>query len=387
MTPLFMQPNVRVGLCENGGFGLSPQGPYNVQASEDSIVYTPVSPHSRMMVKGMTRGHNFHWQQKRDLLFRGTLIFRRGSTSSQLINVLPVEDYLESVISSEMSADAPDEYLKAHAVISRSWLMRILQKQAHDFPELPATEGEYISFTQNDLHSDFDVCADDHCQRYQGVSEAGERAINAVKATRGQVLIDTSGLIADCRFSKCCGGRTELFSAAWNDIDLPYLPAAPDPYCDPSALTAQEREALAACLKDYDSATDYYRWEEIVPKELISVNLKKYLNINLGEILELRPIETGYSGRIVKLEIRGTKGDIIIGKELTIRRILSTSHLKSSAFQVSPYPDGFMLTGRGWGHGVGLCQTGAAVMAIRGFKFEEILQHYYPTTKLASIYD
>ncbi len=380
------EPNVRVGLCEDSPFGLKPEGEFQISASDSQIIYTPAAPNAEMLVKGMTIGHNFHWQQKRDLRFKGAFIVMRKQDKSCLINVIKAEEYLKSVICSEMSADAPLEYLKAHAVISRSWLMRILSGTTHKASDSPC-QTELISWTQNDLHKDFDVCADDHCQRYQGIADLNELAAQAVEETRSLVLTTTEGEIADTRFSKCCGGHTERFSTAWDNIDLPYLPAQVDPHCNPEQLTDNERLLLRKCLRDYDAETSFYMWDCDVPRELIRSNIIRKYGRDIGSIQSITPLERGESGRISRLRIEGTQDTVVVGKELTIRSLLSTTHLYSSAFDVLTGSDGFHLRGRGWGHGVGLCQTGAAVMAIRGATAREILSFYFPNTHLSSLYD
>lgn len=380
------EPLVRVGLCEDSGFGLHPEGPYDVNASENQIVYTPLSPDSRMKVSGITIGRGFHWESKHTFRYRGSIILSRNCGKSLLVNALKAEEYLQSVISSEMSPDAPAEYLKAHAIISRSWLLQILSGAKRPETAENYEAGHIITYTQNEAHTGFDVCPDDHCQRYQGIDAINPAALRAVMDTRGNVLT-FRGEIADARFSKCCGGITERFSTCWNNLDYPYLPAKEDPYCDPSALSPQLSAGLRRCLKNYDADTSYYRWEKTVPKELIRQNLRKQHNLNLGEIISLEPLSRGDSGRIHRLRIIGSKGSVIIGKELTIRRLLSDSHLYSSAFEIEKTSAGFLLRGRGWGHGVGLCQTGAAVMALRGMTCREILSFYYPGTSLTKIYD
>jgi len=340
-----------------------------------------------MRVSGVVIGRGFHWEQKRDLTYSGTMILRRTHTSSVLINAIKAEEYLKSVISSEMNVGAPLEYLKAHAIISRSWLMRIISATEPRMSEHISEPGRVLSYTQSDRHRLYDVCCDDHCQRYQGISAINSRVDDAVALTRGLVLTDADGRIADARFSKCCGGHTELFSTAWHDTDYSYLPAQEDPWCNPAILTDSERVALRHCLKDYDCDTDYYRWHVHVPASLIERNLREIYGQSIGSITTLEAEERGPSGRIRVLRVHGTDGVVTIGKELAIRRLLSESHLYSSAFTVTPTQDGFELHGRGWGHGVGLCQTGAALMAIRGHSAADILNFYYPVTNITSLYD
>lgn len=383
-------PLVQVGLCENVPFGLHPHGDYDINASEDTIIYTPVSSDSYMEVRGVTIGCGFHWQQKCDLHYKGVMRLSRDTKTGQntLINILPVEDYLKSVISSEMDARALPEYLKAHAIISRTWLMRILSNPKKKTPDLRINDNtRIITFTQHDSHDNYDVCADDHCQRYQGITDINEAAVNAVDATKGIVLTDNDGEIIDARFSKCCGGHTEKFSVAWDDIDYDYLCSKPDPYCNPESLSDAEHLQLYKFIKDFDRNTPYYKWDLFVPDTLIRQNLSNEYGIDIGEITGMTPVKTGESGRIQELLIIGSYGRIIIGKELAIRRLLSSSHLYSSAFKARRETGGFHLDGYGWGHGVGLCQLGAATMAIRGYSAAQILEFYYPNTLLSSIYD
>ncbi len=382
------EPIVRVGLCENEAFGLNPVGSFQINASENQITYTPLSHDSHMEVSGMTIGRCFHWQSRCTLRYNGVFMFSKDENgNSRLVNLIKAEEYLKSVISSEMNPDAPSEYLKAHAIISRSWLMRIL----HHTSILPSLNSKtpqgLISYTQNDAHSFFDVCADDHCQRFQGIDPINDQACMAVRDTHSLILVDTDGRIADTRFSKCCGGTTELFSTAWNDIDFSYLPAKDDPYCDPSILSAEEKTALHKCLKDYDASTSYYRWQTHIDSALIRQNVISLYGEDPGEILALYPLLTGPSGRIREIHIEGSLCSCNIGKELMIRKILSHTHLLSSAFTIHPDAGGFTLRGKGWGHGVGLCQTGAAVMALRGYTCNEILEFYYPGTRIISYYD
>ncbi|MBP5539370.1 MAG: SpoIID/LytB domain-containing protein, partial [Bacteroidales bacterium] len=322
------------------------------------------------------------------------------------------EDYLLSVIASEMSAEAPLELLKAHAVISRSWVLRMKQGLSSSEggalrADLP-WERDYEKWYGGGSHRFYDVCADDHCQRYQGLTRlqgtALEKARLAVSRTAGQVLVqpdnrpDTECVICDTRFYKCCGGRTELFSTCWEEEDKPYLASVEDPYCAQATS-----EILAQVLNDYDVATrDWYQWEERCSREEISRLIAQKSGYDIGTLHYIKPLETGPSGRHKRIALCGDKRSLIVGKELEIRRLLSPSHLKSSAFEVS-YEDAagrpvelkideegnlqtdwsrLVLRGKGWGHGVGLCQIGAAVMASQGFDYKQILAFYYPGSQL-----
>jgi SpoIID/LytB domain protein len=366
---------------------------------------------------GLTRvcnlliGKDFHWQQRLSIVVEGDLI-RIAPTAEgiSVINELPLERYVASVIGSEMSAAAPREFLKAHAVISRSGAARKIAiengklKIENCHPAGGETGESIISWQGTESHEGFDVCSDDHCQRYQGVSAlaraiengkwkiengySAKRADEIVKETEGLVLVDREGEIADTRFSKCCGGMTELFSTCWEDTDPHYLVSKPDPWCDLSGMSDAERETfMQTAFKDYDRGTDFYHWESETDAEAVGRRLRERFGCDLGEIRELTPKERGGSGRIKLLEIEGSKGKILLGKELSIRRLLSDTHLYSSAFDIVRDGKRFKITGRGWGHGVGLCQIGAANMARAGHTFEEILEFYYPGTRLKKIED
>ena len=346
---------------------------------------------------GVTIGVDFHWERKVTQKFAGTLKFIVDGGKVTAVNIVGVEDYLLSVISSEMKASAGLEFLKAHAVISRSWVMaQVEHRQSHvsrtPGPSCPVSEpvegaGEYIKWFDHDDHTLFDVCADDHCQRYQGLTMAvGDTVRKAVDQTWGLVLT-SEGKICDARFSKCCGGRMELFSTCWEDKDYPYLQPLPDTadcveggdvFCD-----TKDEKILSQVLNDYDLETrDFYRWRTEYSRTEVSDLVRRRSGMDFGTIRDLVPVERGPSGRLKRLKVVGDKKTMIIGKELIIRRWLSDSHLKSSAFEVHWDGDHLTLDGSGWGHGVGLCQIGAAVMAAKGYSFDRILLHYYPGSTL-----
>ena len=371
---------------------------------------------------GVTIGKQFHWERKVDQKFAGRLKFIVENGMVTAVNIVGVEDYLLSVISSEMRASASLEFLKAHAVISRSWLMAIVSHRgAERKPPAFVTDAamkirteaslvtfldsvrnsgkvidreagkevpEFISWQDHEDHSRFDVCADDHCQRYQGLTMAvGENVRKAVDQTWGEVLT-YGGEICDARFSKCCGGIMEEFHSCWEDKEVPYLQALPDtPGHDPAKepfCKNPPAEILSQVLNDYDLETkDFYRWSVTYEKGELSELISRRSGHMIGELEELVPLERGKSGRITKLKVVGSAYSMVVGKELAIRRILSESHLKSSAFDVSrPDAEHFTLSGKGWGHGVGLCQIGAAVMAARGYGYKDILDHYYPGAEI-----
>lgn len=390
MTPFFFsEPLVRVALCEDTSFGLHPQGTYHVDASENVITYQPLGDDAHMNVRGIRIGRDFHWDRECDLSYAGVIQVVKEGSRTLLLDILKAESYLESVVGSEMNPHAPEEFVKAHAVIARSWLMRQMSSSRTPAPAEPCVSpgGRCVTWTQASAHKGFDVCCDDHCQRYQGLGAVSATSRRAVEQTRGLVLTDADGEIADTRYSKCCGGITELFSTCWEDKDYPYLVAVSDPFCHPDRLHA----ALARhphLLKDYDMLTsDYYEWRREVTASEVAVNLRSRFGGDVGDVTDLVPLVTGPSGRVRELLVRGTGGEIVIGKELSIRRLLSSTHLYSSAFTVRKNGQVFVLEGRGWGHGVGLCQIGAAVMAVEGFRCEEILARYYPNTRISRLYD
>ena len=310
------------------------------------------------LLKNVRIGIGFHWDRKEDQEFEGELTIRNNPDGTQTaINTLDLEDYLTSVISSEMSADSPMELLKAHAVISRSWAIRAIEHPNHD---------------------GFDVCADDHCQRYEGLRRRNERAVEAVRGTAGQVLT-YDGRICDCRYYKCCGGRTEVWRTCWEDIDVPYIQSVECPYCG----RVSER-TLRLVLNDYDQETkDFHDWRvTYTDDELDEIINARYPGI--GHVTALGPLHRGASGRIDRLQIVGTQRTETIGKELNIRYALSRTCLYSSWFDVSHNNGQWTLTGHGWGHGAGLCQIGAAQMAAEGHSHEEILAFYYAGTRLST---
>lgn len=337
-------------------------------------------------VENLLIGEGFHWQRSMRAIMKGrfeTLTPRQGNI--RITNILPLEQYIESVVASEMNPNAPLEFLKAHAVISRSWALRKvmgLHGECRHGEEQGA--GIRIGWEESDDHTGFDVCSDDHCQRYQGMPpEHAARACDAVKATRGVVLTDADGNVADARFSKCCGGMTEIFSTCWADRDYPYLVSKADPWC-----ATPGRTVLETVLKDYDSeTTDFHDWETAVDAAEIAQRLKEKYNACIGDITDIKACDRGPSGRIKTLTLTGDRGSITIGKELAIRRLLAADCLKSSWFDVRKEGTSFRLSGHGWGHGVGLCQIGAAAMAAAGHDFRSILDFYYPTASLNRIYE
>ena len=380
------------------------------------------------ILHGVTIGVNFHWERKEDQKFAGALKIIVEDGHLTAVNVVGVEDYLLSVISSEMSATASEEFLKAHAVISRSWVMaQIAASRRTRKVEMPegvnnvptlisyldsiwankekvdqGSEIEYVKWYDHDDHRHFDVCADDHCQRYQGLTRAtGTTVRKVIDSTWGQVL-KYDGELCDARFSKCCGGVMEKFSTCWSDKDMPYLQPLADapghiainPDCEEAKCfcDTQDKEILGQVLNNYDQETvDFYRWKVEYGRQELSELIARRSGYNLGIIQKLEPLERGESGRIYKLRIVGSEKTLTVGKELEIRRLLSESHLKSSAFEVEYLASGetvtwdcqwdtLVLHGKGWGHGVGLCQIGAAVMASQGYTYTEILTHYYPGT-------
>lgn len=411
------------------------RGEQTVECSEGGILwngnlyreltFTPQENKASFSLYDVTIGIKFHWERQETQIFSGTLKLVVEEEKITAINVLPVEDYLISVISSEMNASASPEFLKASAVISRSWLYAQIEKRKqlsnHDrgFFSFSKSDGELIRWYDREDHTIFDVCADDHCQRYQGITRASNEAVvEAVKATRGQIL--TSGDdICDARFSKCCGGATEEFEYCWEDKHLSYLtsirdiapenlsgirPALPDLTREeeaekwirsnpPSFCHTEDEEILRQVLNDYDrETTDFYRWRVEYTQDELSGLIAENLKTDFGSILDLIPVERGRGGHISRLKIVGTQETLVIGKELEIRRVLSRTHLFSSAFVVDKedlhdgIPGRFVLHGAGWGHGVGMCQIGAAVMGAKGYRYDEILKHYYDGITIRKVY-
>ncbi len=403
-------------------FVVSPNQKVIWQGKEfDQVEFNPNVDNASFEVRDVIIGVNFHWERRENQRFIGALKIIVEHGKLYIVNILPAEEYLKSVISSEMSATARLEFLKAHAVISRSWLLAQIDKTktlAHSgekYNSCTRTDDELIRWYDREDHLNFDVCADDHCQRYQGITRQTTPTVcDAVEATRGLVLIDNDGKYCDARFSKCCGGVFEEFESCWEPHHYHYLEAVrdgkdernfpdlrneenarewilsrPDAYCN----TADER-ILSQVLNNYDQEThDFYRWTVEYTQDELSKLIAERSGIDFGLIKALEPVERGTSARLIRLRIVGTKRTMVIGKELEIRRTLSTSHLYSSAFIVENgaddergVPSSFTLRGAGWGHGVGLCQIGAAVMSDNGCDFKEILAHYFPGSKLETLY-
>ena len=374
-------------------------GPQTVEFSEGGILwrgtqyrnltFTPQADDASFELQDVTIGVNFHWERQQVQTFEGTLRIVVEADKIVAINELPVERYLASVISSEMSATASPEFLKAHAVISRSWLLAQMEKRrqhengADNFFSFIKKDDELIRWYDRDDHTIFDVCADDHCQRYQGIVHARNSHVEeAISQTRGQILT-YDGEICDARFHKCCGGDTEEFQYCWEDTPKPYLVSVHDPWCNTS-----DKQILSQVLNDYDQETpDFYHWTVEYTQAQLSELINRKLKDDFGLITDLIPLERGKSGRIWKLKIVGTKKTFTIGKELEIRRALSETHLLSSAFDVEHEGDCFRLHGKGWGHGVGLCQIGAAVMGEQGKTYDEILLFYYRNAEIQRLYD
>lgn len=378
----------------------------------DEIVFSPSSTTDSFDLLDVVIGIHFHWERKETQRFNGSLKFIVIEGEVQAINIVPTEDYLTSVISSEMSATSSLELLKAHAVISRSWLLNKLEnKETESHADaMVVTDERVVRWYDHQDHTLFDVCADDHCQRYQGITKASTQAVReAIKATFGEVLT-YDGKICDARFYKACGGATELFENCWEEVHHPYLlPVAdsaqgklpdltqeavarewilssPDAYCN-----THDKTVLSQVLNNYDQETpDFYRWKVDYSQEELSSLVKEKMGIDFGKIIDLIPLRRGASARIIELKIVGEKRTMVVGKELEIRKALSTSHLYSSAFVVEKEErEGilhFILRGAGWGHGVGLCQIGAAVMASQGIDYRSILSHYYPHSSLTKRY-
>lgn len=386
----------------------------------DELLFEPNDTQSSFTLEDVTIGVNFHWERKEAQTFLGKLRFIVENNNICAINELPVETYLISVISSEMRATSSLELLKAHAVISRSWLLAQMEQRkaennnAVKQPSLFKTDNEIVRWYDREDHKHFDVCADDHCQRYQGITKAANKhVVEAIKQTAGEILT-SRGEICDARYSKCCGGAVEEFQYCWENIRKPYLQALPDTMPDTTSLPNLTNEAVARqwilsspnafcnttdqkvlfqVLNDFDQeTTDFYRWIQIYSQAEVKQLLEEKLAMQFGDIIDLIPMERGKSGRIYRLKIIGTQRTLIIGKELEIRRALSKSHLYSSEFVVEKVdikdgvPQQFIIKGAGWGHGVGLCQIGAAMMGVQGYRYDEILLHYYKSAEITKVY-
>ena len=402
----------QIALFDEGGIR------WNNEVYHD-LTFTPTDEDSFFTLTNVKIGIDYHWERQETQSFRGILRLVVNEAKILVINKLPVEEYLTSVISSEMNATSSLEFLKAHAVISRSWVLAQIERRKQNsgkdngFFSFVKTDDSYIRWYDREDHTLFDVCADDHCQRYQGITRVSNPSvIEAVKATRGQVLMHDHE-ICNARFSKCCGGATELFSTCWEDKDVPYLQGVTDTAEEgPMPDLTQEAEAgrwirtspksfcntkdahiLSQILNNYDQETsDFYRWKIHYTQAEIAELIHRKSRTDYGDILDLIPVERGTSGRISKLKIVGSNHTFTIGKELEIRRTLSESHLFSSAFVidkgplVNNVPEWFDIIGAGWGHGVGLCQIGAAVMGENGYAYDAILKHYYKNADIETLY-
>ena len=392
---------------------------HEIQVS-DRVEFIPSDPISEsFLLRDVTIGNKFHWERKEKQRFIYSLLLQKSGSEIIAINHIPMERYLTSVISSEMSAKSSIELLKAQAVIARSWVLAQIERSKKIFVEKESHEtsiefkDELIKWYDREDHKLFDVCADDHCQRFQGVTKIiSDSAFTAIEQTKG-ILLLSNNEICDTRYSKCCGGLTESFENVWEPVKHTYLTSVVDYKFEPenfnldfsdetnseewikgnphSFCNTSDRKILSHILVDYDRETkDFFRWKVEYSQEDLSVILKEKSGIDFGEIIDLISIERGDSSRIVKLKIIGTKKTLTIGKELEIRRLLSKTHLYSSAFVVEKIgkniPEKFILYGAGWGHGVGLCQIGAAVMAEKGYNFDEILLHYFKNAQLKKIY-
>ena len=386
----------------------------------DELLFEPNDAQSSFTLEDVTIGVNFHWERKEAQTFLGKLRFIVENNNICAINELPVETYLISVISSEMRATSSLELLKAHAVISRSWLLAQMERRkaennnAVKQPSLFKTDEEIVRWYDREDHKHFDVCADDHCQRYQGITKAANKhVVEAIEQTAGEILT-SHGEICDARYSKCCGGAVEEFQYCWENIKKPYLQALPDTMPDTTPLpdladeavvhhwilssprafcNTTDQKVLSQVLNDFDQeTTDFYRWTQTYSQAEVKQLLEEKLGVLFGDVIDLIPLERGKSGRIYRLKIVGKERTLIIGKELEIRRSLSKSHLYSSAFIVEKVdikdgvPQQFVIKGAGWGHGVGLCQIGAAMMGKQGYRYEEILLHYYKGAEITKAY-
>ena len=435
------EPIVSVGIVSASKLCFSLNAPYTVCGSQrcgkqvvelsegrilwentlyDELLFEPTDAQSSFTLEDVTIGVNFHWERKEAQTFLGKLRFIVEDNNICAINELPVETYLTSVISSEMRATSSLELLKAHAVISRSWLLAQMEQRKADNNNVEKqssffkTDEEIVRWYDREDHKRFDVCADDHCQRYQGITKAANKhVVEAIQQTAGEILT-SHGEICDARYSKCCGGAVEEFQYCWENIKKPYLQALPDTLPDSTPLpdltdeavarqwilsspdafcNTTDQKVLSQVLNDFDQeTTDFYRWSQTYSQAEVKLLLEEKLEVQFGDIIDLVPLSRGKSGRIYRLKIVGKERTLIIGKELEIRRALSKSHLYSSAFIVEKadikdgVPQKFIIKGAGWGHGVGLCQIGAAMMGKQGYRYEEILLHYYKGAEITKAY-
>ena len=435
------EPIVSVGIVSASKLCFSLNAPYTICGSQrcgkqvvelsegrilwenalyDELLFEPTDAQSSFTLEDVTIGVNFHWERKEAQTFLGKLRFIVEDNNICAINELPVETYLTSVISSEMRATSSLELLKAHAVISRSWLLAQMEQRkaknnnVEKQPSFFKTDEEIVRWYDREDHKRFDVCADDHCQRYQGITKAANKhVVEAIQKTAGEILT-SHGEICDARYSKCCGGAVEEFQYCWENIKKPYLQALPDTLPDSTPLpdltdeavvrqwilsspdafcNTTDQKVLSQVLNDFDQeTTDFYRWSQTYSQAEVKQLLEEKLEVQFGDIIDLIPLERGKSGRICRLKIVGKERTLIIGKELEIRRALSKSHLYSSAFIVEKadikdgVPQKFIIKGAGWGHGVGLCQIGAAMMGKQGYRYEEILLHYYKGAEITKAY-
>lgn len=345
-------------------------------------------------LSNMLIGDGFHWERTIEVLLPGDVAIldstpgMRGEADEKVtvINSLPIETYLECVVGSEMNPASPIEFLKAHAVVSRSWALgKVLGSHKYSGKKIDEPH-RLVGWDDDSDHRGFHVCSDDHCQRYQGVQPVSQQALRAIRETAGEVILTPDGNIVDARFSKCCGGRTEKFSTCWQPIEARCIESFDDPWCDLSELKESDRtELLSTILKDYDRKTPGYgySWKAEISKVEVGANLMRQFGRTVGKVERLEPLHRGASGRIDLLRIHGSESWLDLGKELWIRRVLSPSHLYSSAFDIEDTGNGFVLTGKGWGHGAGLCQIGAANMAAHGHDYRSILSFYYPGSVVA----
>ncbi len=385
------------------------------------VLFDGTNPLSEFVLNDVTIGVQFHWQRKEDQRFVGGLKLIREGENITAINVVSIEDYLTSVISSEMSADCSLNLLKAHAITSRSWLLAQLEKSKAlkaggvKYQSLVETETERIRWYDREDHANFDVCADDHCQRYQGITKAYTASVKEAVESTGGFVVMHNGVVCDARFSKSCGGVMEEFQHVWEPVRYAYLAAVVDTPDETTPLALDfsheenadkwirgnpqafcnttDKKTLSQVLLKYDQeTTDFFRWKVEYEQAQLAEIICRRSGIDFGQIVDLVPVERGKSSRLTKLKIVGTKRTMTIGKELEIRRTLSNSHLYSSAFVVDKHevvngiPARFTIQGAGWGHGVGLCQIGAAVMGEQGYSYDKILVHYFPHTEIKKIY-
>lgn len=354
------------------------------------IVLDTNNTSSHITVSNIMIGIQFHWQKHEDLDYRGIIeVGFNNQGKLVVINEIDLENYLVSVNSSEMTSDCPIGLLESQTVVARNTVLATMGKHHYN--------------------TNFHLCSDDHCQCYHGKKREQQVSRQAVENTWGRILLHGDE-ICDARYSKICGGIMEDYRYVWENRDIPYMVSGIDSdeeinYPANTEETAKELidtslpaycntdlHKLPENLANLYSTQNLFRWEVTYPREELESLISEKTGKDIGELQDIIPLERGDSGRLIYINLVGSDKTLKIGKELEIRRVLSKSHLYSSCFYVRKEmgTDGkvsrFILKGAGWGHGVGLCQVGATVMASKKIPYQKILEHYYKNTNLVSLY-